>query len=349
MIFANPMVTKLQKLLKEADEIEKVEELRNCSNKMNDILVSVEASQVSNFIDDQLGQSEIRRMNHAEAVREDFNRIELEMRQEFKSPIANEWLNASKKQDNQKGFPHFKRHMLIAAWGELKLAQEIESLPEDSLFRPLLYLCPLNENAALNVRKEEIKKIIERLFYTSNVMLWDRENSKYEDLLRIKNGIRYIRKFRGGLGDQCNKTKLKLTIQDVCGYFLHAVATEKALRSLPIDAIQYDYTPNKDDKKVTLILYVNGKYSIKTFGKSARKAYELLRNPYDCKEFEKLDNKQNVVLQKYFDGLNKQIAKKWGSYGFRYGIENLFHSDGYYHEINQDYASLISLYKKTKN
>ncbi len=363
MIFTNSIAIQLKQLLK-ADSIKNSDDLRASSAKMNEILDSAEALQVKNFIENQIDKSKSRLIKIGIRILEDYSKIEQEVCQQLDKAEAKKLLDSEGEYFNQYGFPESKQKRLKAACRELVVRESAIQLPMDAIGRIFInegHKCYMSQDGTGITLSYQLSKIeeekIENRVLTPNVKRWESEKHRYDKLVETQRQIIYIRRFRTGLGGNVDQVRLKLAIQDVCAYFISAIETERALRSLQINIIQYHYNRGENPRDAWIILTVNQQRSIRFEQIRARNIYILLSKPHtsiDIDDFEftssllnKKHGHKNRYLHTEFNYINGEIAKGWYQYGFIYGANDLIRipSQGdpckHSYQVNMDVRHLI--------
>lgn len=345
MLFSNPIIKELKKLSKNADAIQTNEELKESSEQLNRIFEHPFSQQIIKELREQLNDSSSRLTTLKEVIIKDFDFIEYNCLTKTKctNSAIIYCLDASKKEQEklQEKFPTWREAGLRVAL-RYSIKEEIGILQNES---ESLYIDILIADKFI-----KIESLIDDIIKTANVIAWEKEYQANKTKSEVLQDISYIKRFKSGIS-QADPRRLKVTIQNVSTYFAKTANTVDYLKAEELNEIGFSYTYNKDPKKVFIIIFFNKKMPLKIEALRAKNLYKLLSNPWqelDISEFEfsanvtpKKDSSKNEHLRKEFDAINQQICKKYFSYGFIYGANELIESKGYSHKINHDHAHLI--------
>ena len=351
MIFSDHAVEQIQELSKKADTLQKVSDLETCWKEMKDILNLPVLRQIFNLIHDLIEQFDKQCARIEPNIVRDFDYVEREMREEFDSPEAKTWFDFSREQDNQRGFPHLKKMVLIEMYQRFSIAKKIEAIRngEDKSIEGMFF--HLGPDHYITKQNAEIEKDLEKLFHTHNVVAWEKQKEKHDEMKEVQKNIRYIRNFHSGPAKTADWVQLKLAIQNVCTYFCSMMETGKALKTIKIKSIKSHYTHGKTATKALLTLTINGGDPIRFNGLRARNLHKILLKPGIGLETDKFEFSQKTqqlelsnrsdLLHKDWKGMNQRIAQKWRNYGFAPGVYDLIRSEGYTHGIHPLFKTII--------
>lgn len=326
MIFPNEIAKELGKISFKIDKAVKISEYEESLVVLKNVLKWPSSIQLIALIEEQRENSKNRRRRLEDVMKADFSILELSLRNDSKNPLVSALLDFAKEEEKKD-----QNMSMFSKWVILEKA--FECVIDDQLGRP-------NDGMEALVRPNFIKEQSKKIVKTNSVIEWQKEKEEIQSLTGLLRDIFYIKTLKSAFECKDDHRRLKGAMQNICKFFIDAISTENLLRSFEIKSISYLYSHGKTVKQAVLKLSINESRSVLIRGERSSELHKLLQHKWESLELTD-DNKKNERLRKDFNEINILIAKKWYSFGFVYGLNNLIVSDGYSHGINLHFARFI--------